>query len=161
MPSLVRPTPMPAIRTAPNTLLLAEHEAHERWQPRVDVGHLLVAAASECAVDRRFRAVLDAHLVSVTALRASLPTSSYRASFAAHDASAGVVCTPAGMRVLARAMRHAAVSNVNDVRPQHVLLAVLDSADDSTLGDAHLRLESVGVDVRRLRRALRRAARRS
>lgn len=161
MQSLLLPAPMPAIRTAPSTLLLAEHEANEHWQAFVDVGHLLVAAVSECAVNRRFRIVLDAHLVSIAALRASLPTSSHRASFASHDASAGIVCTPAGMRVLARAMRHAAASSVVDVRPQHVLLALLDSVDDSALGDAHLRLESVGVDVRRLRRALRRAARRS
>ncbi|KQO63766.1 hypothetical protein [Curtobacterium sp. Leaf261] len=161
MQSLLLPAPMPPIRSAPSTLLLAEHDAHDRGQPFVDVGHLLVAAVSECAVHRRFRAVLDAHLVSVTALRASLPSNSYRASFATYDTDAGIVCTPAAMRVLARSMRHAATASVVAVQPQHVLLALLDGVDDPALGDAHLRLESVGADVRRLRRALRRATRRA
>jgi hypothetical protein len=157
---LQRSAPLP-VQNGPETLMLAEHEALRSGRGQVDVGHLLLAAIELCASSRRYRAVLDAHGVTPLAVRREICTGPYRSTARMRDSLAtDVVCAPATLRLLARAMYHADVARVGKLLPHHVLLAALDSVDDVTLGTAANTLEAIGVNVRRLRRAMRRATKR-
>ncbi|EYT66516.1 hypothetical protein H489_0102935 [Curtobacterium flaccumfaciens UCD-AKU] len=152
---------LPSVRHGREIVLLADLESHESGFGFVDAEHLLLAAVTLCAGMPRFRPVLDAHRVSPDAVRASI-----RAFVGAHTTCPGehdrVACTPAAMRVLARAATIAGRSE--RIRPPHVVLAAVD---DPLAGSAHDvldaldALDALGVDPRRFRRDLRRAVRRA
>ncbi|MCA5923127.1 Clp protease N-terminal domain-containing protein [Curtobacterium oceanosedimentum] len=149
---------LPSVRHGREIVLLADLESHESGFGFVDAEHLLLAAVTLCAGMPRFRPVLDAHGVTPDGVRAGI-----RAFVGAHRPCPGehdrVACTPAAARVLARAATIA--GPLERVRPVHVVLAVLDGVDDPFMGSAHDVLDALGVDPRRFRRALRRAARRA
>jgi len=150
---------VPVLRHGREIVLLAEHESRESGFGFVDAEHLLVAATVLCSGIPRFRDVLDHHGVTPERLRDAIRVF-VGAGTAPYPSEAGtIICTPAGARILARA---AQVAGANErVRPHHVLLAVLDGVDDPFMGAAHDVLERLGVDPRRFRRALLRAARRA
>jgi hypothetical protein len=149
---------LPSVRHGREIVLLADLESHESGFGFVDAEHLLLAAVTLCAGMPRFRPVLDAHRISPDTVRSGI-----RAFVGAHTTCPGehdrVACTPAAMRVLARAATIAGRSE--RIRPPHVVLAVLDSVDDPLAGSAHDLLDALGVDARRFRRDLRRAVRRA
>jgi hypothetical protein len=150
---------VPPLRHGREIVLLAEHEAREHGFGFLDSEHLLVASVVLCEGMPRFRDVLDEHRVSSADLRDALRSFVGAAPTVPHEPER-VVCTPAVMRVLATAQRLAGPSAAV-VRPHHVVLAVLDGIDDPFLGGAGDTLAALGVDPRRFRRALRRAARRA
>jgi hypothetical protein len=140
-------------------VLLAEHESRESGFGFVDAEHLLVAAVVLCGGMPRFRDVLERHAVTADGLRESIRVFVGAGVVPYPTEAEHITCTPAGARVLARAAQLAGPHE--RVRPHHVLLAVLDGVDDPFMGAAHDVLERLGVEPRRFRRTLRRAARRS
>jgi len=148
--------PVPTLRHGREIVLLAEQESRETGFGFLDAEHLLLAAVTLCGGMPRFRQALDAH--GVTPDRVRTASSAFVGAGSTGPVSADrVTCTPAAARVLARAAQLAGPAA--RVRPHHVLLAVLDGIDDPFTGAAHDVLEQLGVDARRFRRALRRAAR--
>jgi hypothetical protein len=148
---------LPTLRHGREIVLLAEQESLETGFGFLDAEHLLVAAVTLCSGMPRFFDVLDAH--GVTPDRVRTASSAFVGAGAPGPVSPDrVTCTPAAARVLARAAQLAGPAE--RVRPHHVLLAVLDGIDDPFTGAAHDVLDGLGVDPRRFRRALRRAARR-
>jgi hypothetical protein len=118
---------------------------------------LLVAAVTLCTGMPRLRAVLDAHGVTVAAVRHEIAPCGEVGATVPHEDDR-IACTPAVVRVLARAAQLA--GPLERVRPHHVLLALCDGVDDPSWGAAHDVLERIGVEPRRFRRAVGRAARR-
>ncbi|WP_092092119.1 Clp protease N-terminal domain-containing protein [Curtobacterium sp. UNCCL20] len=148
--------PVPTLRHGREIVLLAEQESRETGFGFLDAEHLLIAAVTLCGGMPRFDQALDAH--GVTPDRVRTASSAFVGAGSTGPVSADrVTCTPAAARVLARAAQLAGPAA--RVRPHHVLLAVLDGIDDPFTGAAHDVLEQLGVDARRFRRALRRAAR--
>jgi hypothetical protein len=140
-------------------VLLAEHESQDSGFGFVDAEHLLVAAVVLCEAQPRVAAVLKARGVTSARVRESIRVFVGAGSVPYPTEADRVVCTPAGARVLARAAQIAGPDE--RVRPHHVVLAVLDGIDDPLMGAATDVLERLGVEPRRLRRSVRRAARRS
>ncbi|MGY2898225.1 hypothetical protein ACVKXF_000848 [Curtobacterium sp. PvP017] len=149
---------LPTVRQGREIVLLADLESHETGFGFVDAEHLLLAAVTLCSGMPRLRSALDAHGVSPEAVRAEISVF-VGARASCPDEHDRVACTPAAARVLARAAVLAGPAE--RVRPVHVLLAVLDGVDDPFMGSAHDVLDALGVEPRRFRRALRRAARRA
>ena len=150
---------VPTLRHGREIVLLAEHESQDSGFGFVDAEHLLVAAVVLCAGIPRLASVLDAHGVTPARVRESIRVFVGAGSVPYPSEPDRVVCTPAGARVLARAAQIAGPAE--RVRPHHVVLAVLDGIDDPLMGAANDVLERLGVEPRRFRRAIRRAARRS
>ena len=156
MQTAVLSVPVPTLRHGREIVLLAEQESRETGFGFLDAEHLLLAAVTLCGGMPRFDQALDAH--GVTPDRVRTASSAFVGAGSTGPVSADrVTCTPAAARVLARAAQLAGPAA--RVRPHHVLLAVLDGIDDPFTGAAHDVLEQLGVDARRFRRALRRAAR--
>ncbi|MBT2502372.1 Clp protease N-terminal domain-containing protein [Curtobacterium sp. ISL-83] len=175
MPAAPLAVALPSLRSGREITLLAEQESRESGYGFLDAEHLLVAAVVLCSGIPRLREVLVAHGVTPAAVRPAVSAFVGAGAGAGMRAGAGtgagagpgaadpeqrepVACSPAAARVLARAAQ--LVGPGDRLRPDHVLLAVLDGVDDPLMGSAHDVLETVGVDVRRLRQALRRAGRR-
>ncbi|WP_186322101.1 Clp protease N-terminal domain-containing protein [Curtobacterium pusillum] len=148
---------MPTLRHGREIVLLAEQESRETGYGFLDAEHLLLAAVTLCSGMPRFRDVLEAHGVSPERIRTASSVF-IGAGAVCPDVTDRVTCTPAAARILARAAQIA--GPLERVRPHHVVLAVLDGVDDPFMGAAHDVLERLGVEPRRFRRALRRAARR-
>ncbi|TDN44177.1 ClpA/ClpB-like protein [Curtobacterium flaccumfaciens] len=148
--------PVPTLRHGREIVLLAEQESRQTGFGFLDAEHLLLAAVTLCAGMPRFRPVLDAHGVSPARVRAA-SSAFVGARGATPQEPDRIACTPAAARVLARAAQLSGADG--RVRPHHVVLAVLDGIDDPFTGAAHDVLEHLGVEPRRFRRAVRRAAR--
>ncbi|OII06884.1 Clp protease N-terminal domain-containing protein [Curtobacterium sp. MCBA15_008] len=148
--------PVPTLRHGREIVLLAEQESRETGFGFLDAEHLLLAAVTLCSGMPRFRQVIETHGVTPDRVRAA-SNAFVGARSATPYAPDRVACTPAAARVLARAAQLA--DPAARVRPHHVVLAVLDGIDDPFMGAAHDVLEQLGVEPRRFRRAVRRAAR--
>jgi hypothetical protein len=148
---------MPTLRHGRKIVLLAEQESRETGYGFLDAEHLLLAAVTLCSGMPRFRDVLEAHGVSPERIRTASSVF-IGAGAVCPDATDRVTCTPAAARILARAAQIA--GPLERIRPHHVVLAVLDGVDDPFMGAANDVLERLGVEPRRFRRAMRRAARR-
>jgi len=149
--------PVPTLRHGREIVLLAEQESRETGFGFLDAEHLLLAAVTLCSGMPRFAEVLQAHGVSPDRVRRASSVF-VGAGAPCPESDDRIACTPAAARILARAAQLA--GPVERVRPHHVLLAILDGVDDPFAGSAHDVLERLGVEPRRFRRALRRAARR-
>jgi|GEM_PF-1832334 len=147
------------LRHGREIVLLAEHESRQSGFGFVDAEHLLVASVVLCSGMPRFSDVLRRHGVTADVLRDAIRVFVGAGTEPYPTEADRITCTPAGARLLAHASQIAGPHE--RVRPHHVLLAVLDGMDDPFMGAAHDVLDQVGVDPRRFRRALRRAARRS
>lgn len=149
----------PSFQHGRDIVLLAEHESRDSGFGFVDAEHLLVAAVVLSGGVPQLRTVLERYGVTPARVREAIRVFVGAGCPPYPSEPDRITCTPAGARVLARSAQIAGPHE--RVRPHHVLLAVLDGIDDPFLGGAHDVFDRLDVEPRRLRRALRRAGRRT